>query len=129
MKIDRWKPNTAQGKDRGAELINGTDALGSSARRGIDPWRGIRRGDRFYLAAWNAREGDQLWAEVTDLWFDPVKGQNNPKRGYMVAIDLMGLGRKQALTAATLAGKGYVRVDIAHARAEADSQWWADADG
>lgn len=89
-----------------------------------DPWRGIRIGDRFYLSDWNKREMDQLWCEVTDLWFDPVRGQRNPKHGHMVAIDLMGLGPKRALTVGSLVGKCYVRMDVAHARAAVDANWF-----
>lgn len=84
---------------------------------GKDPWHGIRVGDRFYIADWNAREGTELWEEVTDLWWDPVRGQNSPKRGYMVATRLMGRGSKRALAASTLRGRRYVNVAAAEAAA------------
>lgn len=92
-----------------------------------DAWRGIKRGDRFYLCGWNAQYETRLWYEVTDLWFDPVRGQHTPKRGYMVAVRLMGDGEKHTLSAATIAGKTYRRVEIAHENAEADLNGWMKA--
>lgn len=87
------------------------------------PWRGVKIGDRFYHAGWNASTGDQIWYEVTDLYFDPVRGQRSIKRGYMVAITLMGRGNKRAVAASTLVGRGYVRVEAARDRALADTAW------
>lgn len=89
----------------------------------VDPWRGIKRGDRFYAADWNAANGDELWYEVSDLWFDPVRGQRSFKRGYMAAVTLMGHGHKTGMAASTLIGKRFVRVDVAHTRAAADAAW------
>lgn len=95
------------------------------ARAGTDPWHGIHKGDRFYAASWNASTGDQLWYEVTDLWFDPVRGERDVRRGYMVAVRLMGHGTKRALTASTLVGKRYRNVEVAEAAAHAALQWHA----
>lgn len=93
-----------------------------------DPWRGIQKGDRFYDAGWNAQMDDELWWEVTDLWFDPVRGERNPKRGYMVAISLMGRGRKRPVSAGTLAGKRYRNVADAERAAAAVLNWHEAAD-
>jgi hypothetical protein len=102
-------------------------AGGHNRRGGVmaeDPWRGIRLGDRFYLAGVNKWEiGSRIWCRVTDLWYDPVRGQHNPKRGYMAAIDPMGIGHKRAVSIGKLAGKDYVRCDIADAKAAADADW------
>ena len=91
-----------------------------------DPWRGIKVGDRFYLCGWNARQDSQLWQEVAALYFDPVKGQHNPKRGYMAGIRLMGSGDMRSVTIGTLAGKSYRRVDVALASVMADMEWFAN---
>ena len=89
-----------------------------------DPWCGIQKGDRFYLAAWNARWGDiDLWCEVTDLWFAPVRGERKASNGYMVAVRLMGRSNKQAYRAATLAGKRFRNVADAERAAAAVLNW------
>jgi hypothetical protein len=82
----------------------------SSETTAGDLWRGLKPGDRFYMVAWNSREGDDRWVVVTDLWFDPVKGEHRPKLGAMVAVSPLGIGDKRALTVGTLLGRGYVRV-------------------
>jgi hypothetical protein len=100
------------------------------AKAATDPWRGVKRGDRFYLTSWNRREeGNNLWVEVTDLWFDPVRGQHNTKRGYMAAISLMGQMDKRAITISSLLGKDYVRVEVAHARADQINKWFETTAG
>jgi hypothetical protein len=82
-----------------------------------DPWRGIRVGDRFYKADWNAQNDVALWDEVTDLWFDPVRGQHSKKRGYVCAVRLMGRCDKTTVAASTLVGRRYVNKADADAKA------------
>lgn len=94
--------------------------------RTTDPWRGVRVGDRFYLCGWNAQMGDQIWQEVGVLYFDPVKGQSNPKRGYMAGVRLMGSGDMRAITIGTLAGKSYRRVEVALSNAMEDMEWFVN---
>lgn len=91
-----------------------------------DPWHNIQKGDRFYLASWNRQEHvyAPLWYEVTDLWFDPVRGQYSKWRGYLVAVRLMGRGDKCTYCASTIAGKGYVSVEKAEAQANEDATSW-----
>jgi hypothetical protein len=89
-----------------------------------DPWRGVKVGDRFYDAGWNEQTGGEYWHEVTDLYFDPVRGQDSVKRGYMVAIQLMGRGTKRAVAVGALIGRRYVRMEIAQARAACDVAPW-----
>jgi hypothetical protein len=88
----------------------------------VDPWKGIRRGDRFYRVHKTAEY--QVRYIVTDTWFDPVRGQNKPQRGYMVALVMADrhwqpIGGKWPYAASTVAGKSYIRAEVLEARAEA----------
>ncbi|HET99457.1 MAG TPA: hypothetical protein ENH89_03610, partial [Aurantimonas coralicida] len=53
---------------------------------------------------------------VTDLWFDPVKGDTNPKKGQMVGVRRLNghgeaFGRKQGHTRRGLASNGFHYAD------------------
>lgn len=69
---------------------------------------GIKPGDQLE----QSRYGKSYWI-VTDTWFDPVKGQNNPQQGDMVAIQQINHNTgnprpsKTAHTIRGLASNGY----------------------
>lgn len=56
---------------------------------------------------------------VTDLWYDPVEGQDDPLRGRMVGYAQIGqdgrIGRKQSTTIRGLASQQFVYADIDYA--------------
>lgn len=58
----------------------------------------------------------EQYVQVTDLWFDPVAGQDNEWRGQMVgvaAININGaLSKKQSYSRHALAAVGYHRAEI-----------------
>lgn len=88
----------------------------------------IKVGDQL-MRKWDSHlnNGVVVWYyQVSDLWFDPVAGQDDPTAGSMVAIQLISHrtgevnGRKNAHTLRGLASQGFRYADIdyiAHAAA------------
>jgi hypothetical protein len=110
-------------------------------RRGAGRFAEVKVGDQLMqrvISRWQAYEQDPIaandpalvdrskdcgfaYAIVTDLWFDPVKGEDDPVAGQMVAIRNLRqgrpLGRKSPHTIRGLASNGWQyadRDDIAH---------------
>ena len=93
-------------------------------QRVVSRWDTVARDDRAANdAAWIKHERDHgfAYAIVTDLWFDPVKGETDPIAGQMVAIQHLRQGRpimsKRPHTVRGLASNGFVYADrdeIAH---------------
>lgn len=86
------------------------------SRGGLDPWKGIRPGDRLYRV--HPDHAYQGRVVVTDLWYDPVRGQDSRHRGCMVGLREADeawepVGRKWGYPAATVAGRGYLRAEVA----------------
>lgn len=86
-------------------------------------FEGIRVGDQLLqrgsVGAFNRLYPDIYWI-VTDLWFDPVRGQHKRANGEMVAVqqigpDGKGRGRKTPHTIRGLAANGFERATMDYA--------------
>ena len=81
-----------------------------TGRRRFD---GIKPGDQLV----HSRHGETSYWLVTDTWFDPVKGQDNPQKGDMVAVQQISRNtgevryQKVAHTIRGLASNGYSWAD------------------
>lgn len=83
------------------------------------------------LAEQIGRRGPRTFYVVTDLWFDPVKGQDGEYRGQMVGYQRLNdhgepVGRKQSTSRHGLAAQGFHKAELdfiaqCKARAEASN--------
>jgi hypothetical protein len=73
----------------------------------------IEVGDELQRQWSHARMGYYV---VTDRWFDPVAGQNDPISGQMVAVVMAGRNRKESHTLRGLASNGFYYSDRAGLR-------------
>lgn len=77
----------------------------------------VKVGDQIMLTprSWHYRKF-KIYYVVTDLWFDPVAGQNDPLKGAMVGYaQIRGDGeltRKSATTLRGLASQGFEYADM-----------------
>lgn len=109
-----------RGAGRFAEIKVGDQIM----QRVVSRWDTVALDDRAANdAAWIKHERDHgfSYAIVTDLWFDPVKGETDPVAGQMVAVQHLRQGKpvmsKRAHTVRGLASNGFVYADrdeIAH---------------
>lgn len=77
----------------------------------------LERPDPLYRGSAQTRQAPSLFYVVTDLWFDPVKGQSNEYSGQMVAIQRIGpdgqhLGKKEGFSRHALSTQGFFPASI-----------------